>query len=84
MRARGDEGATARSGRKRAKIPPNAVRYIDMYQIMRTFVESGYSNTMILDHTPRFVEGYEAAGTAYAIGYMRALVERAEAELSAG
>jgi hypothetical protein len=38
---------------------------------MRTFVETGYSNTMILDHTPRFVEGYEAAGTGYAIGYMR-------------
>jgi D-mannonate dehydratase len=60
-----------------------------MYQIMRTFVESGYSNTMTLDHTPRFLEGYEAAGTAYAIGYMRALlqralVERAEAELSTG
>jgi mannonate dehydratase len=58
--------------------------YADMYQIMKTFVESGYSNTMILDHTPRFVEGYEAAGTGYAIGYMRALVERAEAELCAG
>jgi mannonate dehydratase len=57
--------------------------YMDMYQVMKTFVESGYSNTMILDHTPRFVEGYEAAGTAYAIGYMRALVERAEAELAA-
>ena len=42
-----------------------------MYQIMKTFVETGYSNTMILDHTPRFVESYEAAGTAYAIGYMR-------------
>jgi hypothetical protein len=39
---------------------------------------------MTLDHTPRFVEGCEAAGTAYAIGYMRALVERAGAELGAG
>ena len=55
-----------------------------MYAIMRAFVEAGYSNTMTLDHTPRFVEGYEVAGTAYAIGYMRELVERAEAELSAG
>jgi D-mannonate dehydratase len=52
-----------------------------MYPVMKVFVETGYS-TMILDHTPRFVEGYEAAGTGYAIGYMRALVERAEAELS--
>jgi mannonate dehydratase len=56
--------------------------YADMYEIMRTFCEAGYSNTMTLDHTPRFVDGYEAAGTAYAIGYMRALMERAEAELS--
>ena len=48
---------------------------------MRAICEAGYSNTMTLDHTPRFVEGYEPAGTAYAIGYMRALVERAEAEL---
>ena len=43
--------------------------------------EAGYGNTMILDHAPHFVEGYEAAGTAYAIGDMR--VERAEAELGA-
>jgi hypothetical protein len=63
--------ATARSGRKRARIPPNAVRYIDMYAVMRAFCEVGYRNTMTLDHTPRFGEGYEAAGTAYAIGYMR-------------
>ena len=42
-----------------------------MYQVMKAFCETGYSNTMTLDHTPRFVEGYEAAGTAYAIGYMR-------------
>jgi hypothetical protein len=42
-----------------------------MYAVMRAFVEAGYSNTMTLDHTPRFVEGYEAAGTGYAIGYMR-------------
>jgi len=52
--------------------------YMDMYQVMRTFVESGYSNTMILDHTPRFAGRYaDGAGTAYAIGYMRALMERA-------
>ena len=60
-----------------------------MYRVMKAFVEAGYGNTMTLDHTPRFAEGYEAAGSAYAIGYMRALlqralVERAEAKLSAG
>jgi len=27
---------------------------------MRAFCEAGYTNTMTLDHTPRFVEGYEA------------------------
>ena len=42
-----------------------------MYKAMRAFVEAGYSNTMTLDHTPRFVEGYEAARSGYAIGYMR-------------
>jgi len=53
-----------------------------MYQVMKTFCEVGYTGSMTLDHTPRFVGGYaKGAGTAYAIGYMRALVERAQAEL---
>jgi mannonate dehydratase len=56
--------------------------YMDMYRVMKTFCEIGYAGTMTLDHTPRFAPGYEGAGTAYAIGYMRALIERAEAELS--
>ncbi|MCU0522094.1 MAG: mannonate dehydratase [Anaerolineae bacterium] len=56
--------------------------YMDMYQVMKTFCEVGYSGSMTLDHTPRFVGDYaKGAGTAYAIGYMRALVERAKAEL---
>ena len=59
--------------------------YADMYQIMRSFCETGYGNTMTLDHTPRFADGYaQGAGAAYAIGYMRALMERARAELGAG
>ncbi len=58
--------------------------YADMHEIMRAFCEAGYGNTMTLDHTPRFAPGYEASGTGYAIGYMRALMERAEAELGAG
>jgi mannonate dehydratase len=58
--------------------------YMDMYQVMKTFVESGYGGTMIYDHTPQFVGAYgQGAGTGYAIGYMRALIERAEAELNA-
>jgi len=56
--------------------------YMDMYQIMRLLFETGYTNTVTLDHTPRFVGDYHlGAGPAYAIGYMRALMERARAEL---
>jgi mannonate dehydratase len=54
---------------------------MDMYQVMKTFCEVGYAGSMTLDHTPRFVGDFaKGAGTAYAIGYMRALVERAAAE----
>ena len=57
--------------------------YFDMYQAMKAFVKSGYDGTLILDHTPTFVGDYHlGASTAYAIGYMRALIERAEDELS--
>jgi len=54
--------------------------YMDMYEAMKIFVEAGYDGTMILDHTPEFAGGYAlGGGTGYAIGYMRALIERAEA-----
>jgi mannonate dehydratase len=57
--------------------------YMEMYQVMKIFVEIGYDGTMILDHTPQFAGEYvQGGGTAYAIGYMRALIERAEAELT--
>ncbi|MBN1582814.1 MAG: mannonate dehydratase [Anaerolineae bacterium] len=57
--------------------------YMDMYQIMKLFYKIGYTNTVTLDHTPRFAgENAREIGTAYAIGYMRALMQRAEAELS--
>lgn len=56
--------------------------YMDMYQLMKTFCEIGYDGTMTLDHTPKFAgDSARMAGTAYAIGYMRALRERADAEL---
>jgi mannonate dehydratase len=52
--------------------------YMDMYTVMKTFVESGYAGTLILDHSPKFAGEYaKGCGTAYAIGYMRALMERA-------
>ena len=58
--------------------------YFEMYQAMKVLVASGYDGTIILDHTPKFAGDYHlGAGTAYAIAYMRALIERAEDELSA-
>jgi mannonate dehydratase len=52
--------------------------YADMYAIMKTFVQAGYRGTMILDHSPKFAGEYaKGGGTAYAIGYMRALMEQA-------
>jgi mannonate dehydratase len=55
--------------------------YADMYAIMKTFVQAGYRGTMILDHSPKFAGEYaKGGGTAYALGYMRALMERALAE----
>ena len=57
--------------------------YFDMYQAMKVLVASGYDGTIILDHTPDFTGDYHlGTGTAYAIAYMRALIERAEDELS--
>ncbi len=59
--------------------------YMDMYQIMKLFYEIGYTNTVTLDHTPKFVGlDPKGLGTAYAIGYMRALMQRAAAEVAAG
>ena len=58
--------------------------YFDMYQAMKALMASGYEGTIILDHTPEFVGDYHlGAGAAYAIAYMRALIERAEDEISA-
>jgi mannonate dehydratase len=55
--------------------------YGDMVAIMRTFVQAGYRGTMILDHSPKFAGEYaKGGGPAYALGYMRALMERALAE----
>jgi mannonate dehydratase len=57
--------------------------YMDMYQVMKVFVEISYDGTMILDHSPKLAGDYgKGGGTAYAIGHMRALIERAEAELA--
>lgn len=55
--------------------------YMDMYKIMKALRESDYQGTITLDHTPQFEPSMgQGSGTAYAIGYMRALRERAEEE----
>ena len=56
--------------------------YFDMYQVMKTLVESGYAGTVTYDHTPHFPPEYNrGSGQAYAMGYMQALIARAKAEL---
>lgn len=56
--------------------------YMDMYRLMRALYEAGYANTVTMDHTPRFAGACpRQVGNAYAIGYMRALMERAEQEV---
>lgn len=53
--------------------------YYDMFRIMKTLVEIGYNGTVNLDHTPQMV-GAPYAYPAYAIGYMKACLQRAQAE----
>jgi mannonate dehydratase len=55
--------------------------YGDMYAVMRALREVNFDGAVIADHVPEMVGGRFAA-TAYAIGYMRALIERAEAEFA--
>ncbi len=59
--------------------------YADMYRLMRILHEADYHGSVSLDHTPTMAApGGREAGVAYAIGYMRALSERARDELAAG
>ncbi len=55
--------------------------YMDMYKVMRALRKVNFDGVAIADHVPGMVGGYRAA-TAYAIGYMRALLERANAEFA--
>jgi mannonate dehydratase len=56
--------------------------YFDMYRAMRALQEVSYDGTLILDHSPKFTpDAGKGASTAYAIGYMRALLERAREEI---
>jgi len=61
--------------------------YGDMYSILKALVEEGYGGTITPDHVPQLAEPYgRGASMAYAVGYMRALIERwiADVEATAG
>lgn len=55
--------------------------YQDMYQVMKAFVKAGYNGTLTMDHTPQMVPLAGSIGeTAYAAGYLKALLQAAEDE----
>lgn len=55
--------------------------YMDMYKVVRALKEVGYKGVIIPDHVPS-MEGGENVGTAFTIGYMKALIERVNAEVA--
>ena len=54
--------------------------YMDMYKVMKALREVNFYGVAIADHIPRMGAG-GWLGTAYTIGYMQALLERANAEV---
>jgi mannonate dehydratase len=54
--------------------------YQDMYPVMRALVESDFRGVAIADHVPPMV-GHRNVGWAYSIAYMKALLDRANAEV---
>ena len=55
--------------------------YYDMYKVMRALREVNFNGVIIADHLPLMGKDHRIS-TAYAIGYMKALVERANAEFA--
>ena len=53
--------------------------YYDMYKIMKALRAVDFDGVVILDHSPRMVGG-DPVQTAYGFAYMRALLDRANAE----
>lgn len=50
--------------------------YADMYKIMEALKKVNFNGVLIADHIPAMVNG---SGTAFSIGYMKALLERVNA-----
>lgn len=55
--------------------------HMDMYRIMRTLREVNFDGVMIPDHVPEMLGGHRV-GTAYSIAYMKAMRDRANAEVN--
>lgn len=53
--------------------------YMEMWKIMRALREVGFDGVVIGDHFPEMAGGSRAS-VAYTVGYMKALLERANAE----
>jgi mannonate dehydratase len=53
--------------------------YYDMYKVMKALQDITYDGIVIPDHFPKLIGGWYAQ-TAYAMGYLRALLNRAVAE----
>jgi mannonate dehydratase len=56
---------------------------MDMWQIMKTLREVDFRGALIADHVPEMVGG-RMVGWAYSIGYIRALLARANAKAGGG
>jgi mannonate dehydratase len=56
--------------------------YMDMYNVMKALKEVNFDGVVIPDHIPGMV-GERRVGTAYSIGMMKALLQRANAEAKA-
>ena len=54
--------------------------YQDMYVVMRTMQEVGFKGVVIPDHIPRMADD-PRLGTAFTIGYTKALLRRAAEEV---
>lgn len=53
--------------------------YMDLYRVIKVLREVNFDGVLIPDHIPAMDEN-PRVGTAFSIGYMKALVERANAE----
>ena len=56
--------------------------YFDMYKVIKALREVDFNGVMIPDHIPMMTND-PRVGTAFTIGYMKALAERANAEVAA-